>query len=178
MRRSIASVLIGLLLSGCGPSVKEQWSARMQALQMDLDSAQTQWKAEVDRHRFRTNAEAMRELESRYDGVYARWGFRADAFSQALMAYSVAVAERVDKREISQEEANLLLNKLHAETDRARRELALGAMATREQRDAAMIHWWSGFWSRQQETYQATPANPVRCMARTVSGEGKSIGCH
>ena len=178
MKRSIAIVLIGMLLSGCGPSVQEQWAARMQALQMDLDSAQTQWKAEVDQRRFRTNAEAMRELASRYDGVYARWGFRADAFSQALMAYAVALAERVDKRDISQDEANRLLNKLHAETERARRELALGAMATREQRSAAMIQWWNGFWSRQQETYQATPADPVRCMAMAVGVEGKSIECH
>jgi hypothetical protein len=125
-----------------------------------------------------TNAEAMRELASRYDGVYARWGFRADVLSQALMAYSVALAERVDRRDISQDEANLLLNKLYAETERARRELALGGMATREQRDAAMIHWWNDFWSRQQETYQATPADPVRCTAMTVGVEGKSIECH
>jgi len=48
---------------------------------------------------------AARALVARYDLVYERWGLRADPLTQAMLAYTVAAAVRVDGKELSADEA-------------------------------------------------------------------------
>ena len=112
-------LVITILAAGCAPTIEQQRSARLEALQLELEGTLDAWKTDVKLGRFGTSANAARALVSRYDAVYERWGLRADSLTQAMLAYASAVAVRVDAKELSAEEANALLQKMRADLDRA-----------------------------------------------------------
>src|SRR5512140_2835567 len=111
MRAWACAIVIAIAVAACGPTVYEQRTARIQALQLDLDAALERWRAEVSLGKVPTSAEATRDLASRYEDVYTRWGLRADPLTQATLAYAAALAARVDRRGILSEEANALLGR-------------------------------------------------------------------
>ena len=164
-------------MTACGPTVHEQRTARIQALQLDLDAALERWRAEVSLRRFPTSAEAARDLASRYEDVYARWGLRADPLTQAALAYAAALAARVDRREISSEDANALLGKMRADLDRERPTLVARHPANQAERDAAMLAWWTEYWTARQHVYQAVARDPVNCRTAPASGTGSAVAC-
>ena len=171
----IAVLLLAVLSSGCGPSRSERQAAWLQAFQMDLDVTHDKWEADVAQKWFRNNAEALRELNARYEQAYARWLMRVDPLSQAILSYTVALGSRVDRGEISREDAQRIHEKLKA-------DIALGRQATSKdasqaQRDATMFQWWEAFWSQQRETYQATPGNPIDCRVTSDEARGNLVQC-
>ena len=177
MRAWACAILIAVAVTACGPTVHEQRTARIQALQLDLDAALERWRAEVSLRRFPTSAEAARDLASRYEDVYARWGLRADPLTQAALAYAAALAARVDRREISSEDANALLGKMRADLDRERPTLAARHPANQAERDAAMLAWWTEYWTARQHAYQAVARDPVSCRTAPAPGTGSAVAC-
>lgn len=171
----IAVLLLAVLSSGCGPSQAKRQAAWLQAFQMDLDVTHDKWEADVARKWFRNNAEALRELNARYEQVYARWLMRVDPLSQAILSYTVALGNRVDRGEISREDAQRIHEKLKAEIALGRQ--ALTQNASQPQRDAAMLQWWEAYWSRQRETYQATPGHPINCRVISDEARGNLVQC-
>jgi hypothetical protein len=126
---------------------------------------------------FRDNAHAMRELASRIEAVYARWGRRPDPFSQAQMAYAIALSERVDKRILGWEEANALLEKMKADIEEERRKLAPDSYESEAERHAAMFQRWIAFWNNHRQTYQASRNDPVYCTLIRDREGNRSVRC-
>ena len=177
MRAWVCVILIGIAVTACGPTVYEQRNARFQALQLDLDAVLEQWRAEVGFRRFPTSAEAARDLRLRYEDVYARWGLRADPLTQAALAYAAALAARVDRREVSPEDANALLEKMRADLDRERPTLAARHPANKAERDLAMLAWWNEYWTARQHVYQVVARDPVKGHTAPASGTGSAVVC-
>lgn len=166
-----------LLLTACAPTIQEQRSARVEAIQLELDSVLEAWRADVSLRRFATSAEAAKALASRYDMVYARWGLSPDVLTQATMAYAVAVATRVDRKELSADEANALLGRMRVDADRARARLS-GQSADPARKHAAMASWWTEYWTANQRAYQITSRNPIRCETPPPQRADRPIVCH
>jgi len=171
----MAVLLLAVLLSGCGSSQAERQAAWLQAFQMDLDITHDKWEADVARKWFRNNAGALRELNARYEQAYALWLMRVDPLSQAILSYTVALGSRVDRAEISREDAQRIHEKLKADIALGRQ--AITQDANEAQRDAAMLRWWDAFWSQQRETYQATPGNPIDCKITSDEARGNLVQC-
>ena len=169
---------IAILGVGCAPTVEQQRAARLEALQLELDVALASWKTDVNVGRFGTSVDAARALASRYDAVYGRWGLRADALTQAIMAYALAAAVRVDGRDLTAEEANALLGRMRLDVDRARSDLTGRGVEASARRDAAMLSWWKDYWAENAQAFQITPRNPVRCETRSPAADGTSVVCH
>jgi uncharacterized membrane-anchored protein YhcB (DUF1043 family) len=170
-------LLVGMVAAGCGPTAQQQRSARLEALQLELDSVLETWKADVSRRRFATSADAAHALVSRYDTVYARWGLRSDPLTQATMAYTLALAARVDRQDLSVDDANALLGKMRGDVERARSVLAERHNESPAGREAAMIAWWTEYWTANQRTYQVTAQNPVQCETAPSRTTGSPIVC-
>jgi len=175
LRCVVAALWLAILSSGCGPSRAERQAAWVEAFQVDLDTTHERWQADVDRKLIRDNVEALRELNARYEQVYARWSERVDPLSQAILSYTVALGSRVDRGEISQEEAQQIHEKLKVDIDLGRQ--ATTKEASQAQLDAAMLQWWEAFWNRQRENYQATPDNPIVCKVISDEARGNLVQC-
>ena len=168
-------MLLAMLLAACGTSQHEREAGWKRALQMELDATRDQWEAAVAVGRFPTNAEAMRDLKARYEQVYARWALPVDPFSQALFSYAVALAGRVDRGSIPRQQANQIYDTLKSEIEAERRTIS--ADTPPGQREEVMLQRWEGFWATHQQTYQATPRNPIRCSVNSSDAEGHRITC-
>jgi hypothetical protein len=175
LKNVTAVLLLAVLSSGCGPSQAERQAAWLQAFQVDLDVTHDKWEADVDRKWFRSNAEALRELNARYEQAYARWLMRVDPLSQAILSYTVALGSRVDQGEISREGAQRIHEKLKADIDLGRQ--AVTKYSSQAERETAMLQWWEAFWSQQRGTYQATPGNPIHCRVTSDEAQGNLIQC-
>jgi len=171
----VAVMVMVTMMAGCGPSERDRQAAWKRAMQMELDAAHDQWVAAMSNRWFSTNGQAMRDLQARYELVYARWGLRVDPLSQAILAYAVALASRVDRGAISEEEANRLYDALKTEIDRGERGLA--GKGRPGEAEAAMLQWWEGFWNTHAQIYQATPSNPIICSVIPSDTGGDSIKC-
>ncbi len=177
MRYVPVVLLIAMMAAGCGPTVQEQRAARLEAFRLELDSTLENWKSDVGLNRFSTSADAARALAVRYETVYERWGLRPDLLAQAAMAYSLALATRVDRREISTDEANALLAKMHVDMNKARSALAARHSDNAADRDAAMLSWWRDYWTAHQQTYRISPGNPVRCETPLTKTNSTPLKC-
>jgi hypothetical protein len=171
-------LVVAILGAGCAPTVEQQRSARLEALQLELEGTLETWKTDVKLGRFGTSANAARALISRYDVVYERWGLRADSLTQAMLAYASAVATRVDGKEISAEEANALLEKMRMDLDRARSALTARRAESPADRDAAMLSYWKDYWTASHQAFQITSRNPVRCEINSPIIRGKPVVCY
>jgi hypothetical protein len=171
-----ALLLVGLL-TGCGSTAQERADGRMRLLSSDLESAHEEWQAALDRQWFRTNAQAMSDLEGRYQRVYARWGLRPDPLTQALLSYGVAVADRVDRRQLSREDANRLYGQMKGDVERARDEVRSQSPEGQAQFELKALTWWKAYWERSRQLFGATPDNPVRCTIVPEDGGGESVTC-
>lgn len=177
MRWSSVAVVVVLVAFGCAPTVEQQRSARLEALQLELEGALAAWQNDAKLGYFGTSANAARALVARYDLVYERWGLRADPLTQAMLAYAVAAAVRVDGKELSAEEANRLLGKMRADLDRERNTAAVQHAATAAERDAAMLACWTDYWAANQRAFAASLRNPVRCEVNASVADGKRVTC-
>jgi hypothetical protein len=171
-------LVVAVVAVGCAPSVEQQRSARLEALQLELDGALDTWKSDAKLGRFGTSANAARALVARYDLVYERWGLRADSLTQAMLAYASAVAVRVDAKELSAEDANALLDKMRVDLDRVRSPLSGGRAENPADRDAAMLSCWKDYWAANHQTFQVTSRNPIRCETNSSAVGGKPVVCY
>jgi hypothetical protein len=171
-------LVVAILGAGCAPTVEQQRSARLEALQLELEGTLETWKTDVKLGRFGTSANATRALVSRYDVVYERWGLRADSLTQAMLAYASAAAARVDGKELSAEEANALLEKMRMDLDHARSALTARRAQNPGDRDAAMLSYWKDYWAAHQQAFQITSRNPVRCEINSPVIRGKLVVCY
>ncbi len=169
MRRLV--VVLILVLAACATPTKQDELARMHAFQGDLNAAMAAWQERVAQKFYPTSVAATRDLLSRYDEVYARWGMTSDPLSQALMTYSLALADRVDRRQIDADGANKLLTAMRADIDQEKqRIIAAGDPA----RDAAMLRWWGSYWAANRARYEAAPQRPIVC---NPGGPGVPVQC-
>jgi hypothetical protein len=175
---TVSVLLLIALLTGCATTAQERAEGRMQLLTSDLESAHEEWQAALDRHWFRTNAQAMRDLDTRYQRVYARWGLRYDPLTQALLSYAVAVADRVDRRQLSREDANRLYGQLKGEVERARDEIRAQSPEGQAQFESKALTWWKAYWEKSQQLYAATSSNPVRCAIAQDANNEESVACN
>ena len=175
--RRLGALLLVVLLSGCGSTAQERADGRMRLLSSDLDSAHEEWQAALDRNWFRTNAQAMSDLETRYQRVYARWGLPPDPLTQALLSYGVAVADRVDRRQLSREDANRLYGQMKVDAERARDEIRSQSPEGQAQFESKALAWWKAYWERSRQLFGATPDNPVRCAIVSEASGGESVTC-
>jgi hypothetical protein len=169
MRRLV--IVLALVLAACATTGQQDQSARMRAFQADLDAAMAGWQERVAQKFYPTSVAATRDLLSRYDEVYARWGMTSDPLSQALMSYSLALADRVDQRQIDADAANKLLTAMRADIDKEKQRIVAAGDAPR---DAAMLRWWSGYWAANRARYEATPQRPIVC---NPGGPGVPVQC-
>lgn len=177
--RGIRIILVlAILGAGCVPTVERQRLARLEALQLELKGTLATWKTQAQLGHFGTSANAARALAARYDGVYERWGLRADPLTQAMLAYALALATRVDGKEISAEKANTVLERMRMDLDRRRSAVLGGRGESAVDRDAALLACWKDFWAGNHEAFEATPRNPVRCEASAPSGGGRPVVCY
>jgi uncharacterized membrane-anchored protein YhcB (DUF1043 family) len=170
-------LVIAILVAGCGPTVRQQRDARLEAFRLELDSTLERWKSDVSLRRFGTSADAARALATRYDMVYERWGLRADPLAQAAMAYALALATRVDRKDLSADEANALLARMDVDMKKARSTLAARHSDSPTDRDAAMLSWWKDYWAANQQAYRIAPGNPVRCESPQAGTHGNPVKC-
>lgn len=175
--RWIQVVLIVALVAGCAPTVEQQRSARLEALQLELESTLAAWQSDARLGHFGTSANAARALVARYDLVYERWGLRADPLTQAMLAYTVAAAVRVDGKDLSAEEANRLLQKMRADLDRERAAVSAKRSANPVERDSAMLARWKTYWAANQQAFAASVQNPVRCEFNPSAVDGRRVDC-
>ena len=178
MRWLSVVLVVASLEAGCGPTVEQQRSARMEALQLELEGALATWTTDAKLGRFGTSANAAQSLVARYDVVYERWGLRADSLTQAMLAYASAVAVRVDGQELSAHEANVLLEKMRVDLNRVRAGLPGGRAESPADRDAAMLSCWKDYWAANHQAFQVTSRNPVRCEVNSSAAGGKPVVCY
>jgi len=169
--------LLIALLTGCGSTAQERADGRMQLLSSDLESAHLEWQAALDRNWFRTYAQAMNDLQARYQRVYARWGLRPEPLTQALLAYGGAVADRVDRRQLSREDADRLYGQMKVDTERARDEIRSQSPQGQAQFESKAMAWWKAYWERSRQLFEATAANPVRCAVGPEATGEESVTC-
>jgi len=173
----LAALLLVGLLTGCGSTAQERAEGRMQLLSSDLESAHEEWQAALDRNWFRTNAQAMSDLEARYQRVYARWGLRPDPLTEALLSYAVAVADRVDRRQLSRGDANRLYGQMKVDVERASDEVRSQSPEGQAQFELKALAWWKAYWERSRQLFGATPDNPVRCAVLADQAGEDSVMC-
>jgi hypothetical protein len=173
----IPVVFVVILGAACAPTVEQQRSARLEALQLELDGTLAAWQSDAKRGHFGTSANAARALVARYDLVYERWGLRADPLTQAMLAYTVAAAVRVDGKELSADEANRLVEKMRQDLDRERGAVSAKRAEKPADRDAAMLACWTGYWTANQRAFAASSRNPVRCEVNSSPADGKRVSC-
>jgi hypothetical protein len=178
MRCAPVVLAIAVLAAGCGPTVQQQRAARLEAFQLELDSTLEQWRSDVGKRRFVTSADAARALNARYDLVYDRWGIPPDALAQAVMAYAVALATRVDRRDLSADEANALLSRMEADVARGRSAVGASRPHRAADRDAAMRSWWQDYWTANERTFRVAPRDPVRCETPPAGATPVPITCY
>ena len=180
MRRCVLfGILMSLLgLSSCGLYIQQQELARQRAIEAEIQSAMNDMSAEAGRGRYPNYAAAFKDLQSRVQTIYSRHGLQLDPFDQAFLSYSVALAGRVDRGEISVDDAKYLMDKMHADMQLERQRLALQYQAVQAQRDLVWQQWWSNYWSNWQRTYQRTYRNPVSCTVRSYGGGTSYIDCY
>jgi hypothetical protein len=170
-------LLVGFVTASCVPTVQQQRSARLEALQLELDSVLETWKADVSVGRFQTSADATHALGSRYDAVYVRWGLRPDPLTQATMAYALALATRVDRKDLSADDANALLGRMRGDVDRARSTLAERHSGTPARREAAMMAWWAEYWAVNRRNFEVSAQSPVTCNTTPQQTSGSPVTC-
>jgi hypothetical protein len=178
MRFPLLVLACAVLATGCGPTVQQQRAARLEAFRLELDSALAQWKSDVGQRRFPTSAEAARGLAARYELVYDRWGVPPDALAQAALAYAVALATRVDRGDLSTDEANALLARMDADMGSARSALRAGRIYRAAGRDAAMRLWWRDYWASHERFFGAADRDPVRCDTPPAETARGPIKCY
>jgi hypothetical protein len=171
-------LVLAILQAGCAPTIAQQRSARLEALQLELEGTLAAWKADATLGRFGTSANAAQALIARYDVVYERWGLRADSLTQAMLAYASAVAVKVDAKELSADEANALLEKMRMDLDRVRSALPGGYAENAADREAALLSLWKNYWTANQTVLQVTSRNPVRCEINSSAAGGKPVVCY
>lgn len=174
---TLGTLLLVALLTGCGSTAQERAEGRMRLLASDLDAAHEEWKAAVDRKWFRTNAQAMTDLDSRYQRVYARWGLRPDPLIHALLSYGIAVADRVDRRQLLREDADQLYGQMRADLERARGEMVAQSTEGQAQFEAKVLVWWKAYWAKNRQSLEATPGDPVRCPVVPDQAGEELVAC-
>ncbi len=170
-------LVVAIAAWGCAPSMEQQRLARLEALRLELDGALAAWRIDASAGRFGTSADAALALVARYDIVYERWGLRADPLTQAMLAYAVAAAVRVDAKELSAVEADALLQRMRADLERARSTLPGSTTARAAERDAALLACWKDYWAAHHRTFQITSRNPVRCEINSAAADAKPVVC-
>jgi hypothetical protein len=173
--KRLAIVLIAGMLAACATTPPDR-SAHMRAFEADLDAALAGWQERVSQKYYPTSVAATTDLISRYDEVYARWRMQPDALSQGLMSYSLALADRVDRREISAESANALLAAMKTDIDAEKQRLTAVPQAGAAP-ETAMLSWWNSYWTANRARYEASQQRPVVCQVNPAAGAGTRVQC-
>jgi len=179
MRRITALAILVPLLSGCYHLIAAEQRERQQRLEADLLAVTDGVIREAERRGSRSFAELFREMTSRYEAVYSRYGMQMDPFDQAYLSYAVALGGRVDRREISPDEFKYLLDKLDADMKLERAKLAAQYQAATPRYYDAWGNWWNNYWRiLQEETIRRSLRSPVSCSIRSYGGGVSYVDCY
>ena len=88
-----------------------------------------------------------------------------------------AVAGRVDRRQLSREDANRLYGQMKVDAERARDEIRSQSPEGQAQFELKALAWWKAYWERSRQLFGATPDNPVRCAIVSEASGGESVTC-
>lgn len=97
-----------------------------------------------------TPSERERECQRLYHFVHEKHGYGVDEFTQAEMAYRLALVERVERKEMAPPEAEVLLAELKRRLAAEREDLV-----NLRRHAALQVLYWSNFWRSWR--------NPVEC---------------
>jgi hypothetical protein len=174
MRRllPICLLVLALVSTGCGPTRQQRADAEMQQVIASM-------RAESQTGRYTTRTERAREFQSRARSVYAKYGLTLNSFQELLLSYDVALAGRVDRREITPDEAKYLYDKMKLDLDIEKAKLDAQYQAAEAQRQAAFAQWWNGYQQQQMQLQQQRNLrNPVTCTVTPLGGGSSSVSCY
>ena len=166
MRRPIApAVLVGLLLSACGPTT-------YQLFQRDLSDTQRGCRF-LPMGRL---VEFAQRCQDRERVVYAKYGHRVDEFTQAEWAYTLAVYDRLDRKEIAASEAHFLITEFKRRMAVEREQLTLARERAQMDQTAALVYW-GNFWQSWSQSFQPRTTRPLNCTT-TYAGTMANTSCY
>lgn len=139
-RRALVLLVILLGLGpACGPASRETYRREL-ALAMSACSSLPA----------ATRPERERECQRLYHFVQEKHGYGVDEFTQAEMAYRLALFERVERKEMTPPEAEVLLAEFKRRLAAEREHLV-----NLRRYAALQVLYWSNFWRSWR--------NPVEC---------------
>lgn len=173
----VGVVLLQMVLVACGPTTAELY-------RRDMARA----VEECRRYIGTPLVAAVRECQGMHREIWQRYG-ATDAFTDAVLSYQLAVYERVERREITFNQAHFLIDDFNRHVRVEREKLQLERARTRaaiEQANAvaaaADAVWWSTFWERWARAYEQPRRPPMLrspVLCRTdVSGRSALTTCY
>ena len=156
MDRQVYLLLLAVtLFVACGPSAHRLWERERSEVTKDCDNAE------------RLIADKLRCAVRRGREVDRKYSVRTDVFDDAIAAYSIAVAERVEHGELTREDSHWLsaqfLAQVYSERGRLGQQAALETAYDATTYEA----FWSAFW-RSWEARAVPPRSPIRCRTYSV----------
>jgi len=192
MRTAFMLLLMVALMPGCGlymqiQEEKRQEAARAKRVGMaaEMRVIGEELKAEWAQGRYRNHVEVFREFASRSRALYQRYDEPMSPVDSLFFSYGIALAARVDRGEISSEEAQYLLDKMVLDVEAERQRLTLQQQLVQAQREMAAAQnqlywqrWWDGYWARWQQMYQPRLRTPIRCNGMNLGGGFYTVDCY
>jgi len=159
-RLTLTLVLFGLS-AACGPSTYELW--QRESVYVLEQCGQTSGEL----------AEVLRECRQRQHAVNRKYGQPPDAFYEATIAYWIAVAERVNRGELTQAEGEALSAQFFAYMTLQRQQLEALKSSQRALDAAAYQAYLSNVWQNWNLQLPPQPRpqlrTPIRCRTYSVS---------
>lgn len=163
-------------VAACGPSTAELYQRELNVANMNCQALPEESGGVLRKER-----ECQRLLRP----VADKYGHRPDVFAQSVLAYRLAVAERVDRNEITMTQAEYLVKEYQRRVMMEREQMlntrrqvdAAGraADAAREQAEATQRAAEATWQLLQQQGVQR--AQPIRCTTQ-YSGNIAYTNCH
>ncbi len=173
MRRlfPIGLLALALVSTGCGPTRQQRANVEMQEVLASM-------KADAQAGRYSTRTEYFQEVQSRARAVYAKHGFQLNPFEELLLSYNAALAGRVDRQEITVDEAKYLVDKIKLDLDIEKAKLDEQYQDAGAQRQVAFAQWWNTYQQQQVLLQQQRNLrNPVNCTVTPLGGSS-SVSCY
>ena len=145
-----------VFFTACGPSNLELWQR---------ESAQAREQCAQVRG---SRVERMRACKQRRHEVDRKYGQPQDVFFEATIAYWIAVAERVDRGELTEAQGESLASQFRAYMEGQRQQAELLKSSQRALDAAAYQAFWSNFWQSWNVRPGEQPRTPIRCHTYAI----------
>lgn len=153
----VRGLLVGLLLAACGPTTYVSF-------QRDLADTRRGCRF-LPMGRL---VEFSQRCQDRERAVYARYGYKVDEFTQAEWAYTLAVYDRLDRKQIEPSEAHFLVTEFKRRMTVEREQIALALRRAEMADQAAAMIYWGNFWQNWSQSFQPRTTRPINCTTTYV----------